>query len=307
VLSALKKMIVIYDAQVHMSVQILVNQEFLKCVTCIEIENLKSDIDEFNNILGIANRQAAKEAIRTEINVLLAKIESIKAPTQDRQKNEASWSEIVKGRKKPGLTVGQPIPVLRNRFQTLSNLNDCDLKGCPLMYEQKREKCDKLIEKQRLLKKKILIVGDSHTKGIATELQHKLNKNYVVQGIVKSGADLEVMVHSNMKQCKNLTKKDTLIIWGGTKEVSRNEAQKGLSNIRTFIQRNLNMNVIVLSLPQRMDLEDQSCLNKEVKNFNRKLDKHLKLLECAHYIEINYDRKHHTRHSLYLNAKVRSV
>jgi hypothetical protein len=52
-----------------------------------------------------------------------------------------------------------------------------------------------------------------------------------------------------------------------------------------------------------MDLEDQSCVNKEVKNFNRKLGKHLKLLECAHYIEINYDRKHHTRHGLHLNAK----
>jgi hypothetical protein len=53
---------------------------------------------------------------------------------------------------------------------------------------------------------------------------------------VKLGADLEVMLRSNVKECKKLTKKDILIIWGGTKDVSKNESQKGLSCIRKFIQ-----------------------------------------------------------------------
>jgi hypothetical protein len=60
---------------------------------------------------------------------------------------------------------------------------------------------------------------------MAMELQHNLDKNYVVQGLVKTGADLEVILWSNIKECKNLTKKDVLIIWGGgggTKELSRN-------------------------------------------------------------------------------------
>jgi hypothetical protein len=73
-----------------------------------------------------------------------------------------------------------------------------------------------------MTKKRILIVGDSHTKGLATELQHNLDKNYVVQGLVKTGADLEVILRSNMKECINITKKDVLIIWGDTEEVSRN-------------------------------------------------------------------------------------
>jgi hypothetical protein len=37
-------------------------------------------------------------------------------------------------------------------------------------------------------------------------------------------------------------------------------------------------------------------------NFNRKLGKHLKSFECAHFVEVNYDRKH-TRHGLHLNIK----
>jgi RNase H-fold protein (predicted Holliday junction resolvase) len=53
---------------------------------------------------------------------------------------------------------------------------------------------------------------------------------------------------------------------------------------------NHNTNVLVLSLPKRLDLEDQSCVNKEIMNFNRKLGKHLKLFEYAHYIKVKYDR-----------------
>jgi xylose isomerase len=66
---------------------------------------------------------------------------------------------------------------------------------------------------------------------------------------------------------------------------------------------NFNTNVIVLSLPKRMDLEDQLCMNKEVMNFNSKLGRHLKSFEYAHFVEVNYDRKHYTRHDLHLNIK----
>jgi hypothetical protein len=36
---------------------------------------------------------------------------------------------------------------------------------------------------------RILMVVDSHVKGIASEIQHNLKKKYAVQGIVKYGAD----------------------------------------------------------------------------------------------------------------------
>ena len=62
---------------------------------------------------------------------------------QNRQKNETSWSDDVKGSKKSVLTVGLPIPVLSNRFQPLCNLSESDNEGSRLMHEQKREKYDK--------------------------------------------------------------------------------------------------------------------------------------------------------------------
>jgi hypothetical protein len=68
------------------NVQILGKQDLNKCSVCYEIENLKSDVDEFNNFLGIAKRQAVKEAIQAEINLLITKIESKKVMAQNRQK-----------------------------------------------------------------------------------------------------------------------------------------------------------------------------------------------------------------------------
>jgi hypothetical protein len=92
---------------------------------------------------------------------------------------------------------------------------------------------------------------------MAIELQYNLDKSYIVQGLAKSGADLEVIFFSNVKECKKLTKKDISIIWSGTKDVSKNESQKSLSGVWKFIQMNLNTNVLVLNLLKRWDLEEQ--------------------------------------------------
>jgi hypothetical protein len=99
---------------------------------------------------------------------LITKIGGMKALAQNRQKNETSWSEVVKSSKKLVLTVGQPIPVLHNRFQPLCNLNCNDHEGCRVMHEQKGEKMIKKTDKEIKLKKRIPIIGDSHTREMAT-------------------------------------------------------------------------------------------------------------------------------------------
>jgi hypothetical protein len=42
-----------------------------KCVSCEVTENLRKDLAEFGNLQEIACRQAVKDAIQVEINVLL--------------------------------------------------------------------------------------------------------------------------------------------------------------------------------------------------------------------------------------------
>jgi hypothetical protein len=48
---------------------------------------------------------------------------------------------------------------------------------------------------------------------------------------VKPGADLQTIVNTSTKTVGKLTKKDVVVVWGGTRDVGRNETEKGLHQI----------------------------------------------------------------------------
>ena len=60
---------------------------------------------------------------------------------------------------------------------------------------------------------------------------------------------------------------------GGANNISKNESIKGLKSITHFVQKRRNTYVIVMNTPHRFDLEESSCVNKEIKVFNRKQNK----------------------------------
>ena len=64
-------------------------------------------------------------------------------------------------------------------------------------------------------------------------------------------------------------------MWGGSRDVGKNEMGKGLHQIKNFVTNHTQTNVIVMSVPCRYDLDRKSCVNDEVKVYNRKLQKHL--------------------------------
>jgi hypothetical protein len=82
---------------------------------------------------------------------------------------------------------------------------------------------------------------------------------------VKAGADLAAILSSGVKDIKDLTKKDMVTVWGGTADVSRNEAGRGLTRIRNFVRENTHTNVLVTNLPNRQDLGVTFCVNQEIK------------------------------------------
>jgi hypothetical protein len=59
----------------------------------------------------------------------------------------------------------------------------------------------------------------------------------------------------------------------------------------------------VISAPQRYDLSQTSCVNQEVKVFNRKLCKYLKAYKNTLIVEVDSNRDYYTRHGLHLNRK----
>ena len=116
---------------------------------------------------------------------------------------------------------------------------------------------------------KILLLGDSHIRGLAERMNSSLGSSFSVTGITKPNANIKGITSSSDSSLANLTKQDMIIFCGGTRDISRNESKSGLSVLQEFAQRTCNTNIILLEVPTRYDLPHSSCVNAEVKLFTR--------------------------------------
>ena len=92
-------------------------------------------------------------------------------------------------------------------------------------------------------------------------------------------------------------------MWGGTRDVGKNETEKGLYQIKNFVENHRQTNFIVMGVPCRHDLDPKSCINDEVKVYNRKLEKYLKVCDNTRIIEVDSNRELFTRQGLHMNSK----
>ena len=56
-----------------------------------------------------------------------------------------------------------------------------------------------------------------------------------------------------------------------------------------------------MCMPHRYDVADESCVNTEVKTFNRQVQKLMKTFKHVVTIKTDINREHFTRHSLHMN------
>jgi hypothetical protein len=75
-----------------------------------------------------------------------------------------------------------------------------------------------------------------------------------------------------------------------------------LKHISNFVKADNNTNIILLNAPHRHDLMESSCINNEIRLFNRNLTKHVKTFNYTMVLEINSNRELFTRHGLHLNG-----
>ena len=92
-------------------------------------------------------------------------------------------------------------------------------------------------------------------------------------------------------------------MWGGTWDTRRNETEKGLHQIINFVTNHNQTNVIVMSVSYRYDLDPKSCVNDEVKVYNRKLKKHLRVFGNICVTKVDSNKDLFTRHGLHMNSK----
>jgi hypothetical protein len=197
------------------------------------------------------------------------------------------------------IDAGDPIPVIINGARLLKKNYKLQQSAKGKSHTNKvrnsiSSKCPKR-------KNKILILGDSHSRGIANEVQPHVGKDFIVQALVKPGANIEAILHQTDSEIAKLTEQDVCITWGGTQDIAKNKSNQGLHQLIKFIGKHRNTNFICMEVPQRYDLKADSRVNKETRKFNRKLKSLSEQIANLCVIEISINREVYTRHGLHMN------
>jgi lysophospholipase L1-like esterase len=186
-----------------------------------------------------------------------------------------------------GIKNHRPIPVIVNGLTPTS-----------MRPPTKGQKKDATLMKNQ----KMLIIGDSHARLWTQKVKSQIKENFHVQGLVKPGAGMDILVTTMNSDIKSLTKNDVVIVCGGANDVAKNNAKRTLNHISNFVKLNNHTNIIVTNLPHRFDLMQYSCVNNEIRLYNRKLMKSLKPFNHVSILEMCSERKFFTNHGLHLNG-----
>lgn len=73
-----------------------------------------------------------------------------------------------------------------------------------------------------------------HGRVCASKVKCNLENCFEVQGVINPGAGLTAITNSVKEEVKLLTKKAVVVVWGGTREVGKNETKNRLNQIKDF-------------------------------------------------------------------------
>jgi predicted protein tyrosine phosphatase len=110
-----------------------------------------------------------------------------------------------------------------------------------------------------------MIICDSHCRGVARIKSDYSGGKFEAMGTIKPGAGIENILATMNLNYRHLIKKDVIVVQGGANDVYRNNAQT-----EKFCKNLSNVNIIIFDIPHQYDLMETSCVNKEIKIFNRK-------------------------------------
>ena len=277
-----------------------------------ELHKVKGELLSYEKVVSVL-----QEEIRNLENHLYSNdtYQDIHGKLQTREiVTDNNWNQVkVRHNKLSKTNKGNLIqltPCLSNKYEILHNLeannetvsSTSNNKALVSTSErQTKAKRSRSTRKTIVPKHKIMILGDSHARRCADLVQDNLNSDYRVSSFIKPSAQMSEIVTSINKEVHSLTNNDVIIIWGGVKDIGRNNTAEAIDYVNKFLNDNTNKNIVLLNSPHRHDLISTSCVNKEVINYNRQLREARGLHPNVKLLEIKLDRHHFTRHGLHLN------
>ena len=149
---------------------------------------------------------------------------------------------------------------------------------------------------------RVVLIGDSHIKRCSEKISNLLDDSLNVTGITKANANFEAITSPIDVNVDGYTKDDVLIPSGGTKNVATDETNNRLRHLTPSLKRTSSTSVLILDVPQRLDLVNSSCVKKEINVYNRKLQK---IVKTSNYVQIqtmSRDRTCCTKHGMHMNS-----
>lgn len=158
---------------------------------------------------------------------------------------------------------------------------------------------------QTLLKRNVLILGDSHGVGLSEIIKNCLlrkGEDANVLGIVKPNGMLCDVVDRIQFIAKDYSKDDVIIIVAGTNDVGNSDCYQLTVRraIRKIMSSNLKCRVQVMNLPYRYDKLD---VNNDVWMANELIKKLIVNSSNVEYAEVHLQRHHYTKHGLHFSRK----
>jgi lysophospholipase L1-like esterase len=155
---------------------------------------------------------------------------------------------------------------------------------------------------QKKVEHKIVILEDSHTRSLAGRLRDNLSDKFEIIGYTKPNSNIAALVSNTNQDMVNLTNKDVLIFMDGTNDIITNNSKNGLRYISQYVNNNTQTYIVMLTVPHHYDLSYSSDVNNEVKKFNRKLRKYIKLNTHVTITDVNQNREYFMTHGLHFNG-----
>ena len=194
--------------------------------------------------------------------------------------NNTGWMQVVNGpkrktSKRQNYYRRSKQIAITNRSASLRSLQESDVSHQENDSDTSKISEEKVSKEVTMTqsKRKIIITGDSQARGHAKRLREQLGNSFSITGFVKPKADSDNITNSAKAEKENMMENDAVTLCGGMKNIGKNEASKGLRCISQFLEHQLHIKVLIMKAPHRHNLIPTSCVNKEVANFNRKLQK----------------------------------
>jgi len=151
-------------------------------------------------------------------------------------------------------------------------------------------------------KRRIVVLSDSHGRGLSSRLGQQLRGSSCVTGSVHPSAPFHQVCKGLPSLSSQLTTKDTVVLLAGANDIYRNE----LNNARQHLVKSLNAlkhtKTIVIGVPHRHDLQELSCVNVEIEKANRQFQKISRGYTNCKFLDVSgFNRNLFTNHGLHLN------